>query len=131
MKYKKIEKNINEDEFFRQLLESIPLHTKIYVSIHMKMEILIYKIKKIIKKIILKIKRFFVVKGTWEWACNQMEKGLMVRRESASGTVHYKLDVENQRRVMWSFSRKNASPHIWENAYIFLGDFEATDWVIY
>ena len=75
------------------------------------------------------IKRFLGLKGSWMWACRQMKKGVWVRRVIASGTVKYKLDHEGQGRIMWTFARHSKSNSDWEEAYIFLDDFEATDWV--
>ena len=74
------------------------------------------------------IVRFFGLKGSWKWACRQMDKGRIVFRISDTGCAKYKLDPERQRRIIWTHQFE---PSDWHNAYIFLGDFEATDWVIY
>lgn len=73
--------------------------------------------------------RFFGLKGSWKWACKQMERGAWVRPAHAAGSVKYKLDYENQRRIVWTFKRDPIENKDWENANIFLSDFEATDWV--
>ena len=71
---------------------------------------------------------FFGLRGSWKWACKQMDKGLIVRRASDTGAAHYKLDSENQRRIVWAFTRKPHACDKWENANIFLSDFEYTQW---
>lgn len=61
-----------------------------------------------------------------------MENGRIVRQRSATGSVRYKLDHEGQRRIMWTHAGKDmGSVVLYENANIFLSDFEATDWIIY
>jgi hypothetical protein len=67
------------------------------------------------------IVRFFGLKGSWKWACRQMDKGEEVRFKGASGCVRYRLDPENQRRLQWWFGK-------WENAFFFLSYQEGTDW---
>jgi len=76
----------------------------------------------------LKIKRFLGLKGTWEWACEQMKKGEMVRRISSTGSVHLRLDKEAQGRIQWSFEYNDTE---WQSANVFLHYFEATDWTTY
>lgn len=73
--------------------------------------------------------KFLGLKGSWKWACRQMDKGLAVRPARASGTVKYILDQEGQRRILWTFDKFLCTAH-WENANIFLSDFEAIDWVL-
>ena len=73
--------------------------------------------------------RFFGLKGSWKWACRQMDKGHIIKQKSATGSVKYKLDHESQRRIVWSFYPPKDNR--WENANIFLSDFEATDWVLW
>jgi len=73
------------------------------------------------------------LKGSWKWACKMMDKGHIVRRSTDTGAAHYKLDHEDQRRIVWCFSW---TPHLilwsdWDNANIFLSDFECTDWEIF
>jgi hypothetical protein len=75
--------------------------------------------------------RIFGLRGSWSWACKQMEAGKIIRPRSATGSLKYKLDNENQRRILWTHKDK---PELhdsgWECAYIFLSDFEATDWMV-
>lgn len=71
----------------------------------------------------------FGLRGSWRWACKQMERGKLVRPNHATGAVKYKLDCENQRRILWTFRRNPQTEKDWESANIFLSDFEATDWV--
>ena len=82
-----------------------------------------------------KIKRLFAMKGTWEWACKQMESGKIVRPQSATGSVHYRLDLYNQRKIQWCFGTKELPPEHpaqeWKNAIIFLNTFETNDWIIF
>ncbi len=73
-----------------------------------------------------RIKRFFRMKGTWEWACDQMLVKKMVTRASFTGSVRYRLDLENQKRIQWSLDGIR-----WKNANIFLSDFCGMDWIIY
>lgn len=76
------------------------------------------------------IKRFLRMKGTWEWACDQMMEGKIVRPKNASGCVHYKLDNATNKRIIWNFTKEegNFGSH-WDSANIFIRDFESTDWV--
>lgn len=69
------------------------------------------------------------VEGSWKWACRQMAAGLMVRRSTDTGSCRYRLDLEGQRRIQWCFS-PDAPRSEWDNAYIFLGDFECMDWEV-
>lgn len=81
------------------------------------------------------MKRFFTIffglKGSWRWACRQMETGRIVRSKSSTGTVRYKLDNENQGRILWAFPSRNDPRGVneeWENANIFFSDFKKIDW---
>ena len=65
--------------------------------------------------------RLFGLRGSWKWACRQLDKGLEIRPQSATGCVRYRLDLENQRRLEWWFGS-------WENANFFLSHLERTDW---
>jgi protein involved in temperature-dependent protein secretion len=73
--------------------------------------------------------RLLGLKGSWKWACKQMDKGAIVRPSNATGSVCYKLDHEGQRRIVWAFNRHPIRGTKWENANIFLSDFESTDWI--
>lgn len=68
------------------------------------------------------------LKGSWSWACRQMKQGKIIRPSTAV-SVGYKLDDEGEERIIWSFKRYPTKDD-WENAYLFLSDFKATDWVI-
>ena len=70
----------------------------------------------------------FGMKGSWKWACRQMDAGNIVRPASATGDVKYKLDHEGQRRILWTFSKNVENSPCWCNANIFLSNFEAIDW---
>lgn len=76
--------------------------------------------------------RFLGLNGSWKWACKQMDNGVIVRRSTDSGAAHYRLDCESQRRIVWCYTRNphNEGSKEWGNAYIFLKDFECTDWVV-
>lgn len=78
---------------------------------------------------IRKIVTFFGLPGSWKWACRQMEKGHTVRRSTDTGQAKYRLDDEGQRRIVWTFKRAPEERGDWENAFIFLSDFECTKWV--
>lgn len=82
------------------------------------------------KKLKDKIISFLGLKGSWSWACKQMDKGEIVRPANATGTVKYKLDSENQRRIMWCFNRDYDELN-WSSANIFLSDFENTNWIVW
>ena len=72
------------------------------------------------------------LKGSWRWACRQMDKGHVVYRTSNTGTVKHRLDLEGQRRITYTFKRKvSESGKYWEPAIIFLSKFESTDWAVY
>lgn len=73
--------------------------------------------------------RFFGLKGSWKWACKQMERGEWVRPAHATGSVKYRIDNETQGRIVWTFKREPIGNKDWGNANIFLSDFDATDWV--
>ena len=80
-----------------------------------------------------KIIRFFGFRGSWKWACKQMDKGKIVRCKSWTGTVRLKIDNKYNRRIIWAFpNRKDPYGLLekWESANIFLSDFEATDWEV-
>ena len=70
------------------------------------------------------------LKGSFKWACKQMSKGLTVRPRSASGAVTYRVDSEQQQRILWAFKRVPSAAD-YENANMFLADFNKTDWVIF
>ena len=69
--------------------------------------------------------RLFGLKGSWKWACRRMREGHKVKMKSAVA-VHNRLDLENQGRIQWSFNGRD-----WEDAKVFLGDLEATDWEVF
>jgi hypothetical protein len=73
--------------------------------------------------------RLFGLRGSWKWACRQMDRGAIVRPRSATGAVRYKLDHEGHRRLMWAF-QDHPADYRWENAYFFLSDQESTDWEV-
>ena len=74
--------------------------------------------------------RFLGLKGSWHWACKQMDKGHIVYRTTDAGAAKYKLDNENQRRIQWTFARYGTEKAIWKNANIFLYDFECINWAV-
>ncbi len=74
--------------------------------------------------------RLLGLKGSWKWACEQMEKGYMVRRKTDTGTCKYRLDREHQRRIEYTWAL-DPQPGDWVSAYIFFYDFEYTEWEIF
>jgi len=83
---------------------------------------------------IIMIIRFFGLKGSWKWACRKMKEGYIIRPGLATGSVKYKIDDEDQGRIQWSFDRAvsyGVKDFKWENANIFLKDFEKIDWEIF
>ena len=73
--------------------------------------------------------RLLGLRGSWTWACRQMDRGAIVRPRSATGSVRYKLDSEEQRRLLWTFNRYPAR-YDWEDAKFFLSRQESTDWEV-
>ena len=73
----------------------------------------------------------FGLKGSWKWACKQMNDGHIVRPSTATGAVKYKLDHEGQGRILWAFVDTPTSQTRWDNANLFLTDFKSTKWVIF
>ena len=72
--------------------------------------------------------------GTWEWACEQMEAGRVVTRACVTGSVRYRTSDDGQGRVEWTFDTHELleeNERGWENAFLFLKDFRATDWILY
>lgn len=76
------------------------------------------------------VTRFLGLRGSWKWACRQLDKGHTVRRSTDTGACKYRLDPEGQRRIEWAFSRKPDRDSDWESACVFLADFESVDWEI-
>jgi hypothetical protein len=78
--------------------------------------------------------RLLGLKGSWKWACRQLEKGHVIYRATDTGYCKYKLDNEDQRRIQWcflDFFECGKSQAGWEDAKIFLSDFECTCWEIW
>jgi hypothetical protein len=73
---------------------------------------------------LIRLVRFFGLRGSWKWACKQMDAGKIIRPSTATGYVEYRLDLEGQRRLQWRFGGE------WENANFFLRDQEDTDWIL-
>jgi len=72
--------------------------------------------------------RTFGLKGSWKWACKQMQKGHWIKPANASGNVKYKLDHECQQRVVWTFKNKPTA-FDWQSASLFLSDFNSVNWI--
>ena len=72
----------------------------------------------------MNIKQFLGLKGSWKWACKQMDAGYIVKPKNITGAVKYKLDDEGQRRILWSFANQITYIMVWKSANIFLSDFE-------
>jgi len=70
------------------------------------------------------LKQFLGLKGSWKWACRQMAAGYIVKPKNITGVVKYKVDTEGQRRILFTFSKVISKSTKWENAIIFLSDFE-------
>ena len=75
--------------------------------------------------------RILGLKGSWKWACRQMDKGFIVHRTTDTGSAKYRLDPENQRRIVWAFTVDPSASHNWKTANIFLDDFETVCWAIW
>ena len=68
--------------------------------------------------------RLLGLKGSWKWAVRHMKSGGMVRPSNITGAVVYKLDDENQGRIVWAFVRNPNDGTKWESASIFVSDFK-------
>jgi len=74
--------------------------------------------------------RVLGLKGSFMWACRQMEKGRIVKPKNIPGAVKYRFDTEGQTRIQYAFthSLKNAE---WENANIFMKDVLSVNWELW
>ncbi len=78
------------------------------------------------------IRRTFGLRGSWRWACKQMERGYIVRRATDTGAAKYRLDLEGQRRIQWAYTRTpEAAKQEWNTAYVFLSYFESLAWEVW
>lgn len=75
--------------------------------------------------------RFLGLPGSWTWACRQMDKGKIVYRTTDTGAAKYRLDFEDNRRIICAFVRGTPRRDNWMSAYIFLSDFECTAWAVW
>ena len=75
--------------------------------------------------------RFFGLKGSWKWACRQMDKGSIIYRTTDSGNAKYRLDTKEQRRICWHYTDNPNKNDIWPNASVFLSDFDCVTWAIW
>jgi len=73
------------------------------------------------------LKQFLGLKGSWKWACRQMDAGHIVKPKNITGSVKFKLDDEGQRRIVYTFTKVIKDSTKWETANIFLSHFEI-DW---
>jgi len=74
--------------------------------------------------------RAFGLKGSWKWAIRQMKRGEIVRIAHATGTIKRKIDSLENGRIVEDFGINEAEQN-WISAYVFLGDFNYTDWVVF
>ena len=58
-----------------------------------------------------------------------MELGSTVKPAGACGAVTYRFDREGHRRVLWAF-KGGAIYEDYENANMFMSDFDRTDWEV-
>ena len=79
------------------------------------------------------IKRAFGLKGSFMWACRQMEKGKIVKPKNITGAVKYRFDLEDQTRIQWAFTGRpdTCDDKEWENAFIFFSDILSTNWEVW
>ncbi len=75
------------------------------------------------------IKRVFGLKGSFNWACKQMNKGLIVSFKNITGAVRYRFDLEGQKRIEWAF-KNNPGKSDWESANMFLEDIRSVEWIV-
>jgi hypothetical protein len=57
-----------------------------------------------------------------------MKAGAIVYRATDTGAAKYRIDSEGQGRILWAFVRDLSGLVEWDEAYIFLSDFDCTDW---
>jgi hypothetical protein len=78
------------------------------------------------KKAIIK---FLGPPGSWKWALRQLKKRRIIYRRSDTGSLKYRLSHDGQDRIQSAYipNRKVS----WENAYMFLDDFQRTDWSVW
>ena len=81
--------------------------------------------------IVRTLRQILGLNGTWAWACRQMRSGEHVRQSDTTGSVHYRMSTDGQERIEWSFAVEEIIPHAegWNNANMFLSDFESIEWV--
>lgn len=77
------------------------------------------------------LKRILGLRGSWSWACRKLDKGLVICRSTDTGQAKYRLDWEGQRRIMVAYVLEVCLDTEWENAFIFLSDFECTSWAVF
>ena len=76
--------------------------------------------------------RVLGLKGSWRWACRQMRRGLTVYRTTDTGCARYRLSRDEQKRITWTFVRgRNVNGICWDNAFMFLADFECACWTVW
>jgi len=82
-----------------------------------------------------RLKRYFIttlgLRGSWTWACRQMDKGEIIHQTTITGACKYRLDFEGNRRIQWAFVPQLPAKADWSNAYIFLADFDRVDYAVW
>lgn len=80
------------------------------------------------------MKNFFIrkfgLKGSWQWAFNQMEKGEILERPT-SNKARVKLKLNFKDQICWYFGRDAKKEDEWAIATVYVQDFRATDWKVF
>jgi len=92
-----------------------------------------FKTKKYLYRIGNRLIRFLGLRGSWKWACRNMQEGRVVFRITDTGALKYKLDCEAQNRILWAGTHDpfGLAESDWDSANVFLSDFECIDWVVF
>lgn len=78
------------------------------------------------------LKMCFGLKGSFRWACKQMQKGHIVTFKNITGAVKYRFDIPSNGRIVFAFTHDphNLNIRFWASANIFMSDVYSMDWVV-
>jgi len=76
------------------------------------------------------ILNFLGLRGSWKWACRQMNKGNVVCKSTRSGEIQYKIDDKKEKIIQWAYKRDYDKVY-WKRTSISLNDFKRTNWKIW
>lgn len=77
--------------------------------------------------------RILRMRGSWTWACQQMQAGHIVYKTSDPCRTKYRLDTEVIGRILWAYEMSMDSPadRKWKCSNIYDGDYKCTAWAIW